>query len=740
MGNGQPTMLPTLFGAAFTLATAYALGNLILRHRAAPAEIRLALGAAVESSIVFVLVACRVAHWGAFLAMGIAILVAAWRFRAPRAFAELGAEPVRIPRPAWIVFAAYGTWYLVNALAPETLADGITYHLGLPAEYLRLGGFPDRPTFYGLIPQGMEMLYTVAFSFGKHVAAKLVEFGFFLATIPLFFRIGRRLGLPDLAALVAAVFYFCAPVVGLTGSSSYNDAAGVFFALAAFYILLGNVGTGNVGSIPSGPEFIPLLAGGVIAGFCYAIKLPGAIVPIGCVLYLAVQRRWRGALLFTAGAALMIAPWMARDLLLTGNPFAPLMNSIFPNASMHIATEQDLAANLRSLGGIAPLRVPWELAFGDRLIGTFGPLLLALPLGLLALRWRSGRLLWAASVFLALPWATNTGARFLMPAVALAGFALGMVLPRRAAWAAIALQAVLCWPNVLDLWETRYSFRLHEFPIAVVLGRESEPAYLKRRVEDYAVAKMIEHATPANSRTLGLLTVANAYLDRDVSVFWQSAEADRLLDTLRLASVYSAAPTFDWRATWPAQPIRTLRFRMPAAYAGEWDINEVQLFSGDYRIFNSPQWILSGWPNHWEAPLAFDGNLSTRWRTWETVRAGMYMDIDMGHPQRLSSAILVTHTPVLRVSLEVYGMEVHGLDPGGHWHLLATAPEAIPRPPQDLRLEASRALRNAGYRYLLVPTGAGGNAPLGNMIVGHEAEWGMELAADVGRFYLLRVK
>jgi hypothetical protein len=336
---------------------------------------------------------------------------------------------------------------------------------------------------------------------------------------------------------------------------------------------------------------------------------------------------------------------------------------------------------------------------------------------------------------LALPWFSNTGGRFLMPAVALAGLALGMVLPRPAAWAAIAIQAILCWPQVFDAWETRYSFRLHEFPLAAALGVEPEAAYLKRRVEDYSVAKMIERATPPDSRTLALVNVANAYLDREVAVTWQSAEAEQLLDAIRLASVYSDTPTFDWRATWPTQPIRTLRFRMPAAQAGEWDINEVQLFSGDYRLFNSPQWILTGWPNHWEAPLAFDGNLSTRWRTWETVRAGMYMDIDMGHPQRLSSAVLVTHTPMLSLPMEIYG-----LDANQRWHLLSTAPQAVPRAPQDLRLEAARALRNTGYRYLLVPTGGGGNAPVGNLMVGHEAEWGMERAGEAGRFFLLHVK
>src|SRR5450759_1019496 len=235
-------LLATLFGAAFTLATAYALGALLMRRRPAPPEILLAIGAAAESVLVFVLLLFHLAHWGAFLAIGAAAILAAWRGAVTNSGTS-APEPIRIPLAGWVIFGAYGVWYLVNALAPETIADGITYHLGLPNEYLRLGGFPDHITFYDVVPQGMEMLYTVAFSFGRHAAAKLVEFAFFLATLPLIFRVGRRLGVAnlaatDLACLVAAVFYFCAPVAGITGSSSYNDAAGVFFLFAAFYLLL----------------------------------------------------------------------------------------------------------------------------------------------------------------------------------------------------------------------------------------------------------------------------------------------------------------------------------------------------------------------------------------------------------------------------------------------------------------------------------------------------------------------
>ena len=107
----------------------------------------------------------------------------------------------------------------------------------------------------------------------------------------------------------------------------------------------------------------------------------------------------------------------------------------------------------------------------------------------------------------------------------------------------------------------------------------------------------------------------------------------------------------------------------------------------------------------------------------------------MGNPQRLTGAVLVTHTPVFRVGLEVYGQDVKG-----QWHLLTANAEAIPRAPQDLRLEAARALRAAGFRYLLAPTGTGGNASIGNLLVGHEAAWGLDRAGEAGRYYLFRVR
>ena len=230
----------------------------------------------------------------------------------------------------------------------------------------------------------------------------------------------------------------------------------------------------------------------------------------------SARRRLRAAAIFAAAAALAIAPWMIRSTVLTGNPLAPLANRVFPNPYFHIATETELAEGLRSLGEVRPAQVPWELAFGDRLGGTYGPLFFALPLGLLALRRREGRLLWLAAAILALPWLTNTGARFLMQSIVLAGFALAWRCrdprpgpPSRSRRCSAGRRC-----STVSSPRTASASTNSPSPPRSASNRESSTA---RTLEEYNVARMIERATPPDSRTLALLSVANAYLDREVA-------------------------------------------------------------------------------------------------------------------------------------------------------------------------------------------------------------------------------
>ncbi len=698
----------------------------MLRRLPAPPEIRLAVGAAAESLLVFILLLCHAATVPVFVCVGGLALAGLWFAR--KHAGRLDSLP-EMPWIAWLIFAAYGIYYAVNGLAPEIQPDGITYHLGLASEYVRLGRFPDHLRFYDLIPQGMEMLFTMAFALGRHAAAKLVELGLCTAALPLIFRIGRRLGLNTVSSLLVAAFYWSAPLVGLTGSSTYNDAALVFFTLAAFYLLLVWRDAGD-------DRY--LLPAGLLAGFCYAVKLPGVFAAGAALLFVAAtgKRRLRETALLAAGVALTMGPWMVRSTILTRDPVAPLANAIFPNPYTHVRTERELAEGMRSLHDVPPLQVPWQLALGDGLSGTFGPLLLLLPVGLLALCRRAGRVCLIAAAILAIPWFSNTGGRFLMPAAVMAAFALAMALPPKAAWAAVALQTVVCWPPLLNAWQPSYTFRLHELPWKAALGIESSDGYLKSHIPEYNVARMVEQVTPPDARIFAFMPAATAYTTRDISVAWQSAEGDRLIETLRLAAHIKQDPLYDATATWPLTSIRALRFRMPADFKAEWDIAEVQLFSGPDRIFNSPLWSLRAWPNVWEAAFAFDNRRSTLWRTWQPVRRGMYFEVDLDHPQLLSSAVWTGHSAAFEIPVEVYGQR--GAD--GTWLRLTDRFVTTARKPEDLRMEATGVVRRAGYRYLLAPLDDSGNGPLGKQLMSEAPEWGIQVAGIAGPNVLFKLK
>jgi uncharacterized protein (TIGR03382 family) len=85
-----PALFSILLGGVFTIASAYAWGVLTLRRLTAPWEIELAVGAAVESLLVFVVLACGAGGWPVYLAVGAAPLAALIWARRSRALATRG--------------------------------------------------------------------------------------------------------------------------------------------------------------------------------------------------------------------------------------------------------------------------------------------------------------------------------------------------------------------------------------------------------------------------------------------------------------------------------------------------------------------------------------------------------------------------------------------------------------------------------------------------------------------------
>jgi uncharacterized membrane protein len=92
---------------------------------------RFAVGSGLFSLLILALTAAHLAYTGVFLAAGLAVILPAFRVREER---------LRLPdfSHGWkflfgLILVGFGTFYFVNALAPEISPDGTAYHLGLVA-------------------------------------------------------------------------------------------------------------------------------------------------------------------------------------------------------------------------------------------------------------------------------------------------------------------------------------------------------------------------------------------------------------------------------------------------------------------------------------------------------------------------------------------------------------------------------------------------------------------------------
>jgi hypothetical protein len=730
--------LSELWGAALPLFTAYSLGVICFRSLPLPAILRLGLGAIVESFLIFVLFLMGCGSPAVFLATGTlctGLCAITLLLRRPPVLAEVVAVPLdAVSR--WVFFPAlaiYGVLYLVHAAAPEIQPDAITYHLGLTAEYVRLHGFPDRIGFYEVLPQGMEMLFAAAFAFGRHSAAKLFHFSLLAATVPLIIMIARRLKLPDMAGFSAGIVYVAAPVVGVSGASAYTDAGLVFFHLAAFYLLLvwRDDGRGSYA-----------FAAGLAAGFCFAIKFTGLLAaPLALVFVVAMRRRSRDAFLLSAGAALVIAPWMLRAFILTDNPVAPLFNAWFPNEFFSASAEQTLSRTFRTYSGFQWSRAPWDWGFSGHLQGVAGPLVFLLPFAFLAWRKPAARVVLCAGLLLLTPILYNVGTRFLMPALPFLALALvaGLleVIPPPAVWGAIwglvALQAVLCFPPVMSRISAPQSWMLRGFPWRAALRLEPESEYLEANSPDYEVARMVETNTKPRERVFTMATIANAYSTRDLLPYWHSSRAAQLADSLR--SAFSNPVMARIQANWPPASLRGLRFVATSDWPGEWRIFDVRVFSPAGVLTPGPEWFLKAWPNIWEAPRAFDGNRATYWSSRAPEGRGMYLEVDFDRPEMVSSIELLSES-----NKPVETMLIQGLPAdGSNWRLLTDGIHTEKAAPQDLRREAVRSLRNARLTYILVGSEGQGTSRIGKDMLEHPIAWGVEDVASIGPVHLFRI-
>ena len=694
--------LAALAGAAFTVAACYGLGAMIaarLRARLRRDEkfpLAFVLGAAVLHLAIFAVMALHIAYRPVLIALLAACVTTAiatgdWRLPAK----PLLANP--LPRAIRYLFgviaAAFTVLYLFNAWAPEISPDGSSYHLSLVEHYLKAHGFkPVLTNVYSTLSGGVDLLFVPAFAIGKHSAAALTHFAFLIALALAVLAYGRRIGQP-LAGAAAALLVYLSPVVGIDGTSAYIDVALAAIVFSVFYW---------VQIWDSQREGRILIAIGLLAGYCYATKYTAVVILFYAVGFVAWRTRRMGPVLVVAACSLaMAAPWIVKDWIYIGNPVAPFANRYFQNPNIHVSFERNWTAYLRTYGLKTLWTLPLEVTLrGVSTGGVLGPVFLAAPLALLALRSRNGRRLLAPCALIFATYFSNVGTRFLIPSLPFIALAMALALEPAAPLLIllVAMHAAASWPASLHRYTQAWA--LQGIPFKAALRIIPEERYLNDYVA-YRWARLIEDYVPPGARVLIRSEVATAYTSRDVLTGYEGAFNEEMQDLLDVGWDSSSRPRKLWICSFPERRVRRLRVVQTGAAKipeEQWDVHEMRFFDAGLELPRLPEWRLQARPNPWGVQMAFDNSEATRWRSWETLHPGMNIDVDFGREQ-----------PVDQVRVELSDidwnvrMHVEAMDPNGLWTPLPAREELRQTHYEgSVRRDAAFELHAHGIDYLLL--------------------------------------
>ncbi len=728
--------VPILLGWLFTVWFCYATGVLVLRfarvtlYREEEHFFRFILGSGCFSLLIFALTAAHLAYEGVFLAAGTLLIAAAFRCRTNPGV-PLPDYPSLWKAVFWGAIAAYGVYYFVHALAPETSPDGATYHLGLVSRYLRQHSFGWITTdMYANLSEGIEMLFLVAYSVGRHSSAALVEFAFLLALPFGMLAYARRIGFTK-AGILAALIVYTSPVFGMSGTIAYNDAAGVAILFALFYLL-------QIWSETRQPRLLPLI--GLAAGSCYAAKytlflaLPFAGLFLLWKLVRTRQPFLKPLLVYSTFALILVLPWMTKNWLTVGNPFSPFANRLFPNPYITIHFEEEYAELMRTYIGLKLWQRPFDhIVSGAKTSGLLGPVFLLIPVSLLALRFRPGRQLLLAGVIFLLPAYTNIETRFLMPMAPFFALALALAV----AEAPFAIPVLLtfslftAWPGVMRAYAAPGAWVLNGFYPAEAFRRVPEPETLRKRMPAYRIDELIESKTPPGTKIFCFGNPPEAYTSRELIIKYESALGNYLGELLWAPNMPEYQPLQSTKLEFSNQQVRKLRIVQTAPNLSDmWRLSEVRFFDQSGEVERSRSWQASSSVNAWDVGRAFDGNPLTFWSTMEPVRSGMYLEVDFGMPRELS-AILIDSPVQVQMHWEVRAQRSPGT-----WVPIDTAQTVLAQAaPPGIRADATREVKRNGIGYLLV----GNDDFKADDFLANQRDWGIQLIGEAQGSRLYRV-
>jgi Dolichyl-phosphate-mannose-protein mannosyltransferase len=436
-----------------------------------------------------------------------------------------------VGRGLWAAVFAILVLEVALGSLPPTSRDELTHHLAIPRLYAEAGRIIEVPIApYAYYPMLLDMLYTPWVYWSYDFVPKWIHalFGF-LTGLLLYAYCGGRMNAAY--GLLAFFFFVSTPVIARLSHWGYIDLGITFYTTASLLCLLG---------WRQEREALRWLALAALSlGFALATKPNGLVACLlTTFLFLLIvvkpPRKNAGQIvcelvLFGGLTLLPFLPWLLKNWFQTGNPFYPLLGSLFSSSA-------GPAGEVASFGGLG-IFAKRALLYGEDIWQILGlPLRVFVsgqddnpqffdgvltPILILFLPWTfKGKWLeekkfianFALLFFLYALFLVDMRIRYILvlvpPLVILAVYGIFNVYLRirRPMYLVAGLFFFVGWHGIY-LW--------HYFsaaaPLSYLSGSQNRNAYLARMLPEYTSFQYINHATAASAKIYLLFVGRRAY-------------------------------------------------------------------------------------------------------------------------------------------------------------------------------------------------------------------------------------
>jgi hypothetical protein len=344
-----PQRVPILMAALLIAAAAIGLGDLVLRWLRLEAGMALLERVALDYGLGAGLLGVLALFFGRlgwldpwFVRVGLGVVASGGLFtsrlwRAPRSRADA----------TWwwkaLLFCPFVVVMVLASMLPAMDFDVLEYHLQGPKEYYQAGRISFLPhNVYTNMPFNVEMLHLLAMEvmgdwWWGGLSGQLLVALFGPAAAILIAGAARRCGSPR-AGWIAALVYLSTPWVYRLAAIAYVEGPLCFYHAALIWVAL--EGRGALGtSLFRVWGLLGLLAGCAMG--CKYTGLVSAVIPFGMLALADAGRRRSLGLVgcYVAGWAVVMVPWLGKNVLDTRNPVYPLECRVFPSPEWDAARE-----------------------------------------------------------------------------------------------------------------------------------------------------------------------------------------------------------------------------------------------------------------------------------------------------------------------------------------------------------------------------------------------------------------